>query len=68
MDVRNAGSWEDHTNHYSDEDREMFEELLPTLLSEAARKTSFAKKESKEMMERFEKEFGGAPLIIGEDK
>ena len=65
MNVKNSGSWEDHKDYYSNEDREMFKELLPTLVSESAMKFKFFQEEQKEMMDRFEREFGGAPLKIG---
>lgn len=68
MDVRNTGSWDDHNDYYSDQDLCFFAYLLPTLVSDSFRNTDFAKKERKEMMERFMKEFGVAPLKIGGNK
>ena len=63
MNSRRTGSWEYHSDSYSLRDICVFEEMLPELLSKAARDTSFARKEHIDMMDRFKRSFGGAPLF-----
>jgi len=58
MDAREVNKGK---NYYNNHDRDMFDELLPTLLSSVAKKTKWAKKEHKQLMDRFEKSFGGSP-------
>lgn len=67
MDGKSKSDWSGHSNRYTPTDKFAFNKLLPTLLSKPARDTSWARKEHKEMMKRFEKSFGGEPLKIREE-
>ena len=67
MGSKKTGSWEDHSDNYSLKDIYVFEEILPTLLSKPAKNTIFAMKEHTDMMERFKKSVGGAPLFSEAD-
>ncbi len=67
MDGKKKCDWGGHSNCYTPADKFEFNRLLPTLLSEAARDTSWARKEHKQMMKRFVKCFGGEPLEISEE-
>lgn len=62
--------WGPHTNSYSESDINAFQEILPSLYSKAAGKTTFPQEEMFDLMERFKKTFGGEPLFspIEEDK
>lgn len=66
MGKEEENDWGDHSNHYTETDISIFEKILPTLLSEIARKSPWARKEQKEMMERFKRNFGGEPLEIND--
>jgi len=56
-------NWGPHSDSYSPEDQSAFKDMLPSLYSHAAMKTTFAGEEMAELMERFEKSFGGEPLF-----
>ena len=66
MERKLEDDWNEHSDYYSEYDISMFNELLPNLLSGPAKKTSWAKKEHKQMMQRFKKSFGDSPLKIKE--
>lgn len=58
MDLNQNNEEVRQTTLFSEVDIKIFENLLPTLYSDAARDTDFAKDERKQMMERFQKSFG----------
>lgn len=59
MGKEEENDWGDHSNHYTETDISIFEQILPTLLSKIARESPWAKEEQEEMMARFERSFGG---------
>ncbi len=67
MDEKKKCDWSGHSNRYTLADKFLFNKLLPTLLSKVARDEPWARKEHKEMMKRFENNFGGEPLEISEE-